>query len=164
MGGVENDPESIEIESIANALPIIRKEIAATKEGCGALQATDQRRSISWIDLRTRREASSCSRHKLLCERHAQVPAQTGVTSSRSTPKADRCCQRESGSEVFKVDYLTATPIWHKALSSTSRWPWLQALSASSRPGPVFTPRLAKAALPTEFSGFDLEAQLHHFL
>ncbi len=32
MGGVEMIPESIEIESIANALPIVRKEIAATKK------------------------------------------------------------------------------------------------------------------------------------
>ena len=32
MGGIEMIPESIEIESIADALPIVRKEIAATKK------------------------------------------------------------------------------------------------------------------------------------
>ena len=32
MGGVEMIPESIEIESIADPLPIVRKEIAATKK------------------------------------------------------------------------------------------------------------------------------------
>ena len=32
MGGIEMIPESIEIESIADPLPIVRKEIAATKK------------------------------------------------------------------------------------------------------------------------------------
>ena len=31
MGGIEMIPEAIEIESIADALPIVRKEIAATR-------------------------------------------------------------------------------------------------------------------------------------
>ncbi len=40
MGGIEMIPEAIEVESIADALPIARKAIAATKKkkGGGAFQ------------------------------------------------------------------------------------------------------------------------------
>ena len=54
MGGVEMIPESIEIESIANALPIVRKEIAATKKKKAVERSSiDQRIDYRWIDLRT---------------------------------------------------------------------------------------------------------------
>lgn len=41
MGGVEMIPESIEIESIADALPIVRKEIAATKKNTSGTAEKD---------------------------------------------------------------------------------------------------------------------------
>ena len=75
MGGVEMIPESIEIESIANALPIVRKEIAATKKrGCGALQHRPAHR-LPLDRPAHRRESAHVQGTELLCERHAQVPA-----------------------------------------------------------------------------------------
>ena len=54
MGGVEMIPESIEVESTANALPIVRKEIAATKKKKAVERSSiDQRIDYRWIDLRT---------------------------------------------------------------------------------------------------------------
>ena len=67
MGGVEMIPESIEVESTANALPIVRKEIAATKK----------KKAV-----------------ELLRQRHAQVPAGSQLHRDPH-PQADRCCQRE---------------------------------------------------------------------
>lgn len=54
MGGVEIIPESITAESIADALPIVRKEIPATKKRPGVERSSiDQRIDYRWIDLRT---------------------------------------------------------------------------------------------------------------
>ena len=131
MGGVEMIPESIEIESIANALPIVRKEIAATKKTKAVERSSiDQRIDYRWIDLRTDEnqlmfKAQSCfvnAMRKFLLDRNF---------IEIHTPKLIAAAS-ESGSEVFKVDY-----------SSTSRWPWLQALSASSRPALCSAPRRA---------------------
>ena len=63
MGGVEMIPESIEIESIANALPIVRKEIAATKKKKAVERSSiDQRIDYRWIDLRTDENVFSITR------------------------------------------------------------------------------------------------------
>ena len=49
MGGVEMIPESIEVESTANALPIVRKEIAATKKKKAVERSSiDQRIDYRW--------------------------------------------------------------------------------------------------------------------
>ena len=54
MGGIEMIPSEIEIESIADALPIVRKEIAATKKKKAVERSSiDQRIDYRWIDLRT---------------------------------------------------------------------------------------------------------------
>lgn len=54
LNGKEVIPESIEIESISDALPIIRKEIPATKNKKALERSSiDQRIDYRWIDLRT---------------------------------------------------------------------------------------------------------------
>ena len=54
MGGIEMIPETIQIESIAEPLPIVRKEIAATKKKKAVERSSiDQRIDYRWIDLRT---------------------------------------------------------------------------------------------------------------
>ena len=107
MGGVEMTPESIEVESTANALPIVRKEIAATKkkkaversraffflEGCGALQHRPAHR-LPLDRSAHRREPADVQGTELLRQRHAQVPAGPQLHRD-SHPQADRCCQRE---------------------------------------------------------------------
>ena len=105
MGGVEMIPESIEIESIANALPIVRKEIAATKKKKAVERSSiDQRIDYRWIDLRTDEnqlmfKAQSCfvnAMRQFLLERNF---------IEIHTPKLIAAAS-ESGSEVFKVDYF----------------------------------------------------------
>ena len=54
MGGIEMIPEAIEVESIADALPIARKAIAATKKKKAVERSSiDQRIDYRWVDLRT---------------------------------------------------------------------------------------------------------------
>ena len=136
MGGIEMIPESIEIESIADALPIVRKEIAATKKKKAVERSSiDQRIDYRWVDLRTDEnqlmfKAQSCMvnamRKFLLDENFIEI----------HTPKLIAAAS-ESGSEV------TATLIWPRVPSCISRWRWLPALSASSRPAPSSAPRRA---------------------
>ena len=105
MGGIEMIPEAIEIESIANALPIVRKEIAATKKKKAVERSSiDQRIDYRWIDLRTDEnqlmfKAQSCfvnAMRKFLLDRNF---------IEIHTPKLIAAAS-ESGSEVFKVDYF----------------------------------------------------------
>ena len=105
MGGVEMIPESIEVESTANALPIVRKEIAATKKKKAVERSSiDQRIDYRWIDLRTDEnqlmfKAQSCfvnAMRKFLLDRNF---------IEIHTPKLIAAAS-ESGSEVFKVDYF----------------------------------------------------------
>ena len=54
MGGIEILPDDIIVESIAAALPIVRKEIPATKKKQAVERSSiDQRIDYRWIDLRT---------------------------------------------------------------------------------------------------------------
>ena len=66
MGGIEMIPESIEIESIADPLPIVRKEIAATKK----------KKAV---------ERSSIDQHRAALSTPC-VSSCWNATSSRSTP------------------------------------------------------------------------------
>ena len=106
MGGVEMIPESIEIESIADALPIVRKGDRSHQEKKKAVERSsiDQRIDYRWIDLRTDEnqlmfKAQSCfvnAMRKFLLDRNF---------IEIHTPKLIAAAS-ESGSEVFKVDYF----------------------------------------------------------
>ena len=92
MGGIEMIPESIEIESIADPLPIVRKEIAATKK-----KKAVEHRPAHRLPLDRpahRREPADVQGTELLCQRHASVPAGTQLHRDPH-PQADRCSQRE---------------------------------------------------------------------
>ena len=105
MGGIEMIPEAIEVESIADALPIARKAIAATKKKKAVERSSiDQRIDYRWVDLRTDEnqlmfKAQSCMvnamRKFLLDQNFIEI----------HTPKLIAAAS-ESGSEVFKVDYF----------------------------------------------------------
>ena len=155
MGGIEMIPEAIEVESIADALPIARKAIAATKKKKAVERSSiDQRIDYRWVDLRTDEnqlmfKAQSCMvnamRKFLLDQNFIEI----------HTPKLIAAAS-ESGSEVFKVDYFdrnafsrpalcsalrraipTSTPrsspasIWSSATSPLTRmsWPWRSSCS-----------------------------------
>ena len=141
MGGIEMIPSAIEIESIADALPIVRKEIAATKKKKAVERSSiDQRIDYRWIDLRTDEnqlmfKAQSCmvnAMRKFLLDRNF---------IEIHTPKLIGCGQRERLRGVRGRITSTATPIWRRARSSISRWPWPPASSASLRSAPSSAPR-----------------------
>lgn len=132
MGGVEIIPESITAESIADALPIVRKEIPATKKRPGVERSSiDQRIDYRWIDLRT-------DENQLMFKvQTAMVNAMREFLIDRNfieihTPKLIGAAS-ESGAEVLRSSILTASPILRRARSSISRWPWRAALSVYSR-------------------------------
>ena len=143
MGGIEMIPEAIEVESIADALPIARKAIAATKKKKAVERSSiDQRIDYRWVDLRTDEnqlmfKAQSC-----------MVNAMRKLIAAAS----------ESGSEVFKVDYfdrnayLAQSPQFYKQMAMAAGFERI------FETGPVF--RAEKSYTnkhATEFSGFDLE-------
>ena len=157
MGGIEIIPESITAESIADALPIVRKEIPATKKRPGVERSSiDQRIDYRWIDLRTDEnqlmfKAQSCfvnAMRKFLLDRNF---------IEIHTPKLIAAAS-ESGSEVFKVDYfdrnayLAQSPQFYKQMAMAAGFERI------FETGPVF--RAEKSYTnkhATEFSGFDLE-------
>ena len=122
MGGIERIPTAIEIESISDALPIVRKEIAATKKKKAVERSSiDQRIDYRWVDLRTDEnqlmfKAQSCfvnAMRQFLLERNF---------IEIHTPKLIAAAS-ESGSEVFKVDYfdrnayLAQSPQFYKQMA-----------------------------------------------
>ena len=157
MGGVEMIPESIEVESTANALPIVRKEIAATKKKKAVERSSiDQRIDYRWIDLRTDEnqlmfKAQSCfvnAMRKFLLDRNF---------IEIHTPKLIAAAS-ESGSEVFKVDYfdrnayLAQSPQFYKQMAMAAGFERIFEVGPVFRAEKSFTSKHT-----TEFTGFDLE-------
>ena len=144
MGGMEMLPEKLEIESIADALPI--------KDD----SEIDSRMDFRWIDLR--RECN-----------HLMLKMQTVLTGAMREFLLDRhfteihtpkliAAASESGSEVFEVKYfdtkayLAQSPQFYKQMAMAA------GLDRIFETGPVF--RAEKSYTnkhATEFTGFDLE-------
>lgn len=144
MGGMEMLPEKLEIESIADALPI--------KDD----SEIDSRMDYRWIDLR--REGNQL-----------MLKMQTVLTGAMREFLLDRhfveihtpkliAAASESGSEVFEVKYfdtkayLTQSPQFYKQMAMAA------GLDRIFETGPVF--RAEKSYTnkhATEFTGFDLE-------
>lgn len=157
MGGIEMIPTEIQVESIADALPIARKAIAATKKKKAVERSNiDQRIDYRWVDLRTDEnqlmfKAQSCMvnamRRYLLEQNFIEI----------HTPKLIAAAS-ESGSEVFKVDYfdgnayLAQSPQFYKQMAMAAGFERIFETGPVFRAEKSFTSKHA-----TEFSGFDLE-------
>lgn len=157
MGGIEMLPTEIQVESIADALPIARKAIAATKKKKAVERSSiDQRIDYRWVDLRTDEnqlmfKAQSClvnaMRRYLLDQNFIEI----------HTPKLIAAAS-ESGSEVFKVDYfdgnayLAQSPQFYKQMAMAAGFERIFETGPVFRAEKSFTSKHA-----TEFSGFDLE-------
>ncbi len=157
MGGIEMIPTEIQVESIADALPIARKAIAATKKKKAVERSSiDQRIDYRWVDLRTDEnqlmfKAQSCMvnamRRYLLEQSFIEI----------HTPKLIAAAS-ESGSEVFKVDYfdgnayLAQSPQFYKQMAMAAGFERIFETGPVFRAEKSFTSKHA-----TEFSGFDLE-------
>ena len=157
LNGVEVIPESIRIESVAEALPIARKAIPATKKKKAVERSSiDQRIDYRWIDLRTD-------------ENQLMFQIQTAMVNSMRqfllnqnfleihTPKLIGAAS-ESGADVFEVKYfdrnayLAQSPQFYKHMAMASGFERIFEV------GPVFRAEKSNTNRhTTEFTGFDLE-------
>jgi len=157
MGGIEIIPESVVAESIADALPIARKEIPATKKKQAVERSSiDQRIDYRWVDLRTDENQLmfkvqtafvAAMREFLLDKKFIEIhsPKLIGTAS-------------ESGSDVFEVKYfdtnayLAQSPQFYKQMAMASGFERIFEVGPVFRAEKSFTSKHA-----TEFTGFDLE-------
>jgi aspartyl-tRNA synthetase len=157
MGGIEMVPESIEIESIADPLPIARKEIAATKKKKAVERSSiDQRIDYRWIDLRTDENQLMFKAQSTMVNAMRQFLVERGFMEIH-TPKLIAAAS-ESGADVFEVEYfdrkayLAQSPQFYKQMAMASGFERI------FETGPVFRAEKSYTSKhTTEFSGFDLE-------
>ena len=157
LGGLEMIPEEIVAESIADPIPIARKEIAATKKKKAVERSSiDQRIDYRWIDLRTdenqlmfkvQTTMVNAMRQFLLGENFIEI----------HTPKLIGAAS-ESGSNVFEVKYfdrnayLAQSPQFYKQMAMASGFERIFEVGPVFRAEKSFTSKHT-----TEFTGFDLE-------
>ena len=157
MGGIEMIPSQVIAESIADALPIARKEIPATKKKKAVERSSiDQRIDYRWIDLRTdenqlifqvQTTLVNALRKYLLDKNFIEI----------HTPKLIGTAS-ESGADVFEVKYfdrnayLAQSPQFYKQMAMASGFERIFEV------GPVFRAEKSYTSKhTTEFTGFDLE-------
>lgn len=161
MGGVEIIPDSINIESIAAALPIAREYIPATKKKAAVEKSSiDQRIDYRWIDLRT--EANQLMFKAQSC----LTAAMREFVLSRNfielhTPKLIGAAS-ESGADVFRLDYFPNYNLPNAYLAQSPQFYKQMAMAAGFERyfecGPVFRAEKSFTSKhATEFTCFDLE-------
>lgn len=157
LNGIELLPSAIEVESIAAALPIIRKEIPATKKKKAVERSSiDQRIDYRWIDLRTDENQLLFKAQTVLVGAMREYLLKKGFLEIH-TPKLIGAAS-ESGSDVFEVEYfdrkayLAQSPQFYKQMAMAS------GLERIFEVGPVFRAEKSYSSKhTTEFTGFDLE-------
>ena len=157
MGGKELLPRSIEIESIADALPIERKSIPATKKKKAVERSSiDQRIDYRWIDLRTEENQLLFKVQTCMASAMRQFLLERNFIEIH-TPKLIGAAS-ESGSEVFEVKYfdrnayLAQSPQFYKQMAMAAGFERIFEV------GPVFRAEKSYTSRhTTEFTGFDLE-------
>ena len=157
MGGKELLPRSIEIESIAEALPIERKSIPATKKKKAVERSSiDQRIDYRWIDLRTEENQLIFKVQTCMANAMRQFLLERNFIEIH-TPKLIGAAS-ESGSEVFEVKYfdrnayLAQSPQFYKQMAMAAGFERIFEV------GPVFRAEKSYTSRhTTEFTGFDLE-------
>ena len=157
LGGLEMIPDSITVESLAEALPIARKSIPATKKKQAVERSSiDQRLDYRWVDLRTDENQLIFKVQTVL------VGAMRDYLRSRNfleihTPKLIAAAS-ESGADVFEVKYfdrsayLAQSPQFYKQMAMASGFERIFEVGPVFRAEKSFTNKHT-----TEFSGFDLE-------
>ena len=157
LNGIEMLPDEIVIESLADALPINRKEIPATKKKKAVERSSiDQRIDYRWIDLRTEENQMLFKVQTCLVGAMREFLLQKNFVEIH-TPKLIGAAS-ESGSEVFEVKYfdrnayLAQSPQFYKQMAMAS------GLERIFEVGPVFRAEKSYTSKhTTEFTGFDLE-------
>lgn len=160
LNGFEMIPandNAITLDSVAEGLPINRKEIPATKKKAGVERSgIDQRIDYRWIDLRTD-------------ENQLMFKAQTVMTAALRNFLLERDFMEihspkligaasESGADVFEVKYfdrnayLAQSPQFYKQMAMAAGFERIFEC------GPVFRAEKSYTSRhTTEFTGFDLE-------
>jgi len=157
MGGIEVIPAEIYVESIADAIPIVRKDIPATKKKKAVEKSSiDQRIDYRWIDLRTDENQLIFKVQTTLINAMRQFLLNKSFLEIH-TPKLIGTAS-ESGSDVFEVKYfdrsayLAQSPQFYKQMAMAS------GLERIFEVGPVFRAEKSYTSKhTTEFTGFDLE-------
>ncbi len=157
LNGIELIPTDIKIESVADALPIMRKEIPATKKKKAVERSSiDQRIDYRWIDLRTDENQLMFKVQTTMVNAMRQFLLEREFIEIH-TPKLIGAAS-ESGSEVFEVKYfdrnayLAQSPQFYKQMAMASGFERIFEV------GPVFRAEKSYTSKhTTEFSGFDLE-------
>ncbi len=157
MGGMEMIPEDLILESIAEALPIVRKTIPATKKKKALERSSiDQRIDYRWIDLRTDENQMVFKVQTVLVNAMRQFLLERNFIEIH-TPKLIGAAS-ESGSDVFEVKYfdrnayLAQSPQFYKQMAMASGFERIFEV------GPVFRAEKSYTSKhTTEFTGFDLE-------
>ncbi len=157
MGGVELLPTELYIESISDALPIVRKDIPATKKKQAVERsAIDQRLNYRWIDLRTDENQLLFRIQSCLVNAMRQYLLDHDFTEIH-TPKLIGAAS-ESGADVFEVQYfdrkayLAQSPQFYKQMAMASGFERIFEVGPVFRAEKSFTSKHT-----TEFTGFDLE-------
>lgn len=157
MGGIEILPEEIRIESIAEALPIARKDIPATKKKKAVERSgIDQRIDYRWIDLRTDENQLMFQVQTTLVNAMRRYLLEKDFIEIH-TPKLIGAAS-ESGADVFEVKYfdtkayLAQSPQFYKQMAMAAGFERI------FETGPVFRAEKSFTSKhTTEFTGFDLE-------
>lgn len=157
MGGIEILPDSIVVESIADPLPITRKEIPATKKKQAVERSSiDQRIDYRWIDLRTDENQMMFKIQTAFVNAMRQYLIDKNFIEIH-TPKLIGAAS-ESGSDVFEVKYfdrnayLAQSPQFYKQMAMASGFEKIFEVGPVFRAEKSFTSKHT-----TEFTGFDLE-------
>ena len=157
MGGIEILPDGITVESVAAALPIVRKEIPATKKKQAVERSSiDQRIDYRWIDLRTDENQLMFRVQTVLVNAMRQYLLKKNFTEIH-TPKLIGAAS-ESGADVFEVKYfdrkayLAQSPQFYKQMAMAAGFERI------FETGPVFRAEKSFTSKhTTEVTGFDLE-------
>lgn len=157
MGGIELIPDTLVAESIAEALPIARKEIPATKKKKAVERSSiDQRIDYRWIDLRTDENQFMFKVQTVLVNALRKFLLDRNFIEIH-TPKLIGAAS-ESGADVFEVKYfdrkayLAQSPQFYKQMAMASGFEKIFEVGPVFRAEKSFTSKHT-----TEFSGFDLE-------
>ena len=148
LNGMEMYPDTIKIESIAEASPIVAPKGEETN--------IDLRLDYRWIDLRTEKNTLMFKVQSCFVNKCREFLNERDFTEIHS-PKLIGA-ESESGAGVFKVDYfgrdafLAQSPQFYKQMAMASGFERIY------ESGPVFrAEKFASRKHATEFSGFDLE-------
>lgn len=157
LGGVEVYPAAIILESVADALPIHREAVPATKKKAAVERSSiESRMDYRWIDLRTKRNQLIFKVQTLLTKSMRDFLLERNFLEIH-TPKLIAAAS-ESGADVFEVKYfdrnayLAQSPQFYKQMAMAAGFERIFEV------GPVFRAEKSYTSKhTTEFTGFDLE-------